>query len=49
MRNIFLVMRREFLTQARKKSFVLITFFAPILVILAVAIIGFMIKINESN
>jgi ABC-2 type transport system permease protein len=49
MRNIFLVMRREFITQARKKSFVLITFFAPILVLLAGILIAYMIKINESD
>lgn len=49
MRNIFLVMRREFLTQARKKSFILITFFAPILIILAGITIAYMLRINENE
>ncbi|PQL94171.1 ABC transporter permease [Apibacter adventoris] len=49
MRNIFLVMRREFLTQIRKKSFIIITILAPLLIILAVMVIAYMIKMNETN
>lgn len=49
MKNTFLVMWREFLTQTRKKSFVIITLFAPILIILAVVVIAYMIKMNETN
>ncbi len=49
MRNIFLVMKREFLTQARKKSFVIITLMAPVLIILAGVVIAYMVKINETD
>ncbi len=49
MRNILLVTKREFLTQARKKSFILITMFAPVLIILAGMVIAYMVKANETN
>jgi ABC-2 type transport system permease protein len=42
-------MRREFLTQVRKRSFIIITIFAPVLIILAGIIITYMIKINETD
>ncbi|MGM5629263.1 ABC transporter permease [Apibacter raozihei] len=49
MKNILLVMNREFLTQARKKSFIIITILAPILILLAGIIVAYMVKINETN
>ncbi|MDR2122085.1 MAG: ABC transporter permease [Flavobacteriaceae bacterium] len=49
MKNTFLVMRREFLTQAGKRSFIIITIFAPVLIILAGVAIAYMIKMNETD
>ncbi|TWP30290.1 ABC transporter permease [Apibacter muscae] len=47
MRNIFLIMRREFLVQARKKSFIVITVLAPILLLLAGSAISYVFKADD--
>ena len=49
MRNIFLITKREYLTQVKKKSFVLLTLLAPVLMIGFAALIAFMFKANESS
>ncbi|MDH6250656.1 ABC-2 type transport system permease protein [Chryseobacterium sp. H1D6B] len=49
MNNIFLITKREFLTQVKKKSFVILTLLAPILIIAFGAVIGLMFKANESH
>ena len=49
MRNIFLITKREYLTQVKKKSFVVLTLLAPILMIGFAALIAFMFKANESS
>ncbi|QDP85903.1 ABC transporter permease [Chryseobacterium sp. SNU WT5] len=49
MKNIFLITKREYLTQVKKKSFVLLTLLAPILMIAFGAVIAFMFKANESS
>ncbi len=49
MKNIFLITQREYLTQVKKKSFVLLTVFTPILLIAFGALITFMMKANETK
>ncbi|MCS3871058.1 ABC-2 type transport system permease protein [Chryseobacterium ginsenosidimutans] len=49
MNNIFLITKREFLTQVKKKSFVILTLLAPILLIAFGSVIGLMFKANESH
>ncbi|UMQ43760.1 ABC transporter permease [Chryseobacterium sp. Y16C] len=49
MNNIFLITKREFLTQVKKKSFIVLTLLAPILLIAFGAVIGLMFKANESH
>jgi ABC-2 type transport system permease protein len=49
MNNIFLITKREFLTQVKKKSFVILTLLAPILLVAFGAVISLMIKANESH
>lgn len=49
MNNIFLITKREFLTQVKKKSFVILTLLAPIMIIAFGAVIGLMFKANQSH
>lgn len=49
MNNIFLITKREFLTQVKKKSFIILTLLAPVLLIAFGAVIGLMFKANESH
>lgn len=49
MRNIILITKREYLTQVKKKSFILLTLFTPLLIILFGGIIGFIFKANRSE
>jgi len=49
MNNIYLITKREFLTQVKKKSFVILTLLAPVMIIAFGAIIGLMFKANESH
>ncbi|WP_262148495.1 ABC transporter permease [Chryseobacterium foetidum] len=49
MNNIILITKREFLTQVKKKSFVVLTLLAPILLLAFGAVIGLMFKANESH
>ncbi|OCK52637.1 ABC transporter permease [Chryseobacterium sp. CBo1] len=49
MNNIFLITKREFLTQVKKKSFIILTLLAPLMIIAFGAVIGFMFKANESH
>ncbi len=49
MKNIFLITRREYLTQVKKKSFVILTLLAPVLMIAFAAFITFLFKANEST
>ncbi len=49
MKNIFLITKREYLTQVKKKSFIVLTLLAPILMIGFGALIAFMFKANESS
>lgn len=49
MKNIFLITKREYLTQVKKKSFIILTLLAPILMIGFGALIAFMFKANESS
>lgn len=49
MKNIILITKREFLTQVKKKSFIILTLLAPLLMIGFGALIAFMFKANESK
>ncbi|MCW4450849.1 ABC transporter permease [Kaistella sp. BT6-1-3] len=49
MKNIFLITRREYLTQVKKKSFIILTLLAPVLMIAFAAFITFLFKANESS
>ncbi len=49
MKNIILITKREYLTQVKKKSFVILTLLAPILMIGFGLLIAFMFKANESS
>lgn len=49
MNNIFLITKREFLTQVKKKSFIVLTLLAPLMLIAFGAVIGLMFKANESH
>ncbi|SFJ10295.1 ABC-2 type transport system permease protein [Kaistella treverensis] len=49
MRNIFLITKREYLTQVKKKSFVILTLLGPVLMIGFGLLIAFMFKANESS
>lgn len=49
MKNIFIITQREFLTQVKKKSFIIFTILAPLLLIGFGALIGFMLKANETS
>lgn len=49
MNNIYLITKREFLTQVKKKSFILLTLLAPVMIIVFGAVIGLMFKANESH
>ncbi|MDR6923485.1 ABC transporter permease [Chryseobacterium sp. 2987] len=49
MNNIFLITKREFLTQVKKKSFIILTLLAPILLAAFGTVIGLMFKANESH
>ncbi|MBQ0152757.1 MAG: ABC transporter permease [Chryseobacterium sp.] len=49
MNNIFLITKREFLTQVKKKSFVVLTLLAPLMIIGFGAVVGLMFKANESH
>lgn len=49
MNNIFLITKREYLTQVKKKSFILLTVFTPVILIAFGALITFMMKANETQ
>lgn len=49
MKNIFIITKREFLTQVKKKSFIILTLLAPLLIIGFGALIAFMLKANETS
>lgn len=49
MKNIFIITKREFLTQVKKKSFIILTILAPLLIIGFGSIIALMLKANETE
>ena len=49
MNNILLITKREFLTQVKKKSFIILTVLAPLMLAGFGAIIGLMFKANETH
>ncbi len=49
MKNIVLITKREYLTQVKKKSFIILTLFTPVFIALFAAFISFLIKSNETK
>lgn len=49
MKNIILITKREYLTQVKKKSFIILTILAPLLMIGFGVLVAFMFKANESE
>jgi len=49
MKNILLITKREYLTQVKKKSFILLTILTPILLIAFGTLITFMVKANQTS
>jgi ABC-2 type transport system permease protein len=49
MKNIYIITKREFLTQVKKKSFIILTLLAPLLLIGFGSLIAFMLKANETE
>jgi len=49
MKNILLITKREYLTQVKKKSFVILTVLMPLLLIAFGSFIGFMMKSNQTS
>lgn len=49
MKNIYIITKREFLTQVKKKSFIILTLLAPLLLIGFGALVAFMLKANETE
>lgn len=49
MKNVVLITKREYLTQVKKKSFIVLTILAPVLILLFGAIIAYMFKANETH
>lgn len=49
MKNIILIAKREFLTQVKKKSFIILTLLAPLMIIGFGALIALMFKANETS
>lgn len=49
MKNILLITKREYLTQVKKKSFIVLTVLAPVLMIAFGAFIAVMLKANETQ
>lgn len=49
MRNIILVTKREFLTQVKKKSFIIITLLAPLMMMAFGAFINYMFQANNTE
>ena len=49
MRNVLLITKREYLTQVKKKSFVILTIMAPLLMVGFGLLIAFMMKANETH
>ena len=49
MKNIFLITKREYLTQVKKKSFLILTLFTPVFIAIFAAFISFLIKSNETK
>lgn len=49
MKNIILITKREFLTQVKKKSFIILTLLAPLLIAGFGALVALMMKANETT
>lgn len=49
MKNIVLVAKREFLTQVKKKSFIILTLFTPLLLVVFGGVVSFIFQANKAE
>ena len=49
MKNIILIAKREFFTQVKKKSFIILTLFTPLLIIVFGGVVSLMFQANETQ
>ncbi|UYW00299.1 ABC transporter permease [Flavobacterium agricola] len=49
MKNLFLIINREFINKVRNKSFIVMTILGPLLILGMTALIAFLTKINDSD
>ena len=49
MKQIWLVTKREYLVQVRKKSFILLTIFTPLLFVLLIGVVVFLMQANQET
>ena len=49
MKNIILIAKREFFTQVKKKSFIILTLLTPLLIIIFGGVVSLMFQVNETQ
>ena len=49
MKNLFLIINREFINKVRNKSFIVMTILGPLLILGMTALIAFLTKVNDSD
>ena len=49
MKNIILIAKREFFTQVKKKSFIILTLLTPLLIIVFGGVVSLMFQANETQ
>ena len=49
MKNIILIAKREFFTQVKKKSFIILTLLTPLLIIVFGGLVSLMFQANEGS
>ena len=49
MNKLILIIKREYLAKVRNKSFVIMTFLSPILMVGMIVLIAYLTKINDSQ
>lgn len=49
MNHLFLVIKREYLTKVRNKSFIVMTFLSPLIFIGLAALVGYLSSINSNK
>ena len=49
MHKLSLIIRREYLAKVRNKSFVIMTFLSPILMVVMIVLIAYLTKVNDNG